>query len=182
VALPSLERAARAEAGEDGVKSVVGRRLPLYPPQTFTDAEWAAWWLDYFDVLSDLPMAALEAGMLDWIRDPTSKFMPKPGELRDRSLKVQNKAAVACYRVRRVVNYRDPSSGDIYPIDAPNLRPMPTPRAKEAVKQMFEDFSAQLPREGQTRAIPPVSGPVDGGGLTEAMRALLARRQTQDAR
>jgi hypothetical protein len=48
--------------------------------------EWAAWWADYTDALGDLTETALELGMREWVRRPDSRFMPKPGELRELAL------------------------------------------------------------------------------------------------
>lgn len=90
-ALPQIERAARAPAGAEGVKEAMGRRFALYPQPRRSPQEWAAWWLDYIEVLADVPRCALDAAMSAWVRDPESQFLPKPGQLR----KLAMEAAVA---------------------------------------------------------------------------------------
>lgn len=93
--LATLRAAATDLAGPDGVRRVVGRRLALYPQTEMNDGEWAAWWADYTDALGDMALSALEAGMAEWVRRPTSQFMPKPGELRALATSTQNPAQLA---------------------------------------------------------------------------------------
>ena len=78
--LPSLHR--QVEGGGDAVvRNVIGRRFETYPQPQRSDAQWAAWFADYYDALSDQPGAAIEAGMRQWVRTDTTGFMPKPGQL-----------------------------------------------------------------------------------------------------
>lgn len=63
------------------VRDVIGRRFETYPQPTRLPEQWAAWFADYYDALSDQPAAAIEAGMRQWVRTDTTGFMPKPGQL-----------------------------------------------------------------------------------------------------
>jgi hypothetical protein len=79
-ALPSLHRQVEG-AGDAVVRDVIGRRFETYPQPTRLPEQWAAWFADYYDALSDQPAAAIEAGMRQWVRTDTTGFMPKPGQL-----------------------------------------------------------------------------------------------------
>ncbi len=79
-ALPSLHRQVEG-AGDAVVRDVIGRRFETYPQPTRLPEQWAAWFADYYDALSDQPAAAIEAGMRQWVKTDTTGFMPKPGQL-----------------------------------------------------------------------------------------------------
>lgn len=178
-ALPSLDRIIRRAAGEAGVRDVVGRRFALYPQPDRSDAEWGAWWEDYYETLADLPRVALEAAMAAYVRDPASEFLPKPGRLRDLALHEPNPTMSLYDRLRVVANYQRPEpSHAVYEIPAPELRSVEEDRAK--VRELMADYRRRTPeREAQRRDFPATHGKVDAGGLTAEMRALLARREAE---
>jgi hypothetical protein len=99
--IATLRAAATDIAGPKGVRLVVGRRLALYPQTEMNEGEWAAWWADYTDALADVALTALEEGMAEWVRRPTSQFMPKPGELRGLALSTPNAAQIAYDRATK---------------------------------------------------------------------------------
>lgn len=112
-ALPALREAATEESGEVGVREVIGRRFALYPQPQRSDAEWSMWWMDYYDVLADVPRSALEAAMSAWVRMPESRFLPKPGELRALARRTQAREILAYERASRAAARRpalDPAS------------------------------------------------------------------------
>lgn len=78
--LPALHRKVEA-AGDIAVGAVIARRFETYPQSQRSPEQWAAWWADYQDALSDQPAAAIEAGMREWVRTDTTGFLPKPGQL-----------------------------------------------------------------------------------------------------
>jgi hypothetical protein len=166
-ALPALKAVAEAKAGTDGVKAVIGRRLALYPQPQRTDAEAAAWWADYYDTLADVTLASLEAGMKAYVKRPDSEFMPKPGQLRELAFTAPCRTLSRYYRAKRTLQIADAPPE----IEAPRADP-------EAVKALLAEF------EGRTMAkakpeLPSIAGEVDEGGLTQAMRDLIARRQAE---
>lgn len=176
-ALPRVEEIARRPAGEAGVRAVVGRRFALYPQADRSDAEWAAWWEDYYDALADLPMVALEAAMAAYVRDPASEFLPKPGKLRDLAMRQPNQTMELHDRLRVLANYRRPEpSNAVYEIPAPQLRNVESDRAK--IREMMADFR-RPERAPQRRDFPATHGRVDAGGITPELRAIMERRNAE---
>lgn len=102
-ALPALQSLASWPAGDHGVKLVIGKRFAIYPQPVRLDGEWTAWWAEYFTVLSDTPLAALEAGMRAYVALPDSEFMPKPGRLRELARKAPCRAIQRYNQARRAV-------------------------------------------------------------------------------
>lgn len=98
--LPFLKDAT-APAGDDGVAHVIGRRLQTFPQPVRSPEEWAAWWLDYYEALSDMPLDALEAGMKAFIRSPGAEFMPKPSKLRELASRAGSVAIIAYSRAKQ---------------------------------------------------------------------------------
>jgi hypothetical protein len=167
-ALPALKAVAEAKAGEHGVKAVVGRRLSLYPQPARSEGEWDAWWADYFDVLADVPLASLEAGMRAHVASPESEFMPKPGRLRELAFTAPSRSLGRYYRAKMAVQLAEEPP-------APALAGPPVDPA--AVRQMLADFTAaRSVTEAAKPKLPSISGKPDEGGITPEMRALLARR------
>jgi hypothetical protein len=169
--LPALKAVAEAKAGEAGVKAVIGKRLALYPQPQRSEAEWDAWWADYFDVLADVTLASLEAGMRAYVADPTSEFMPKPGKLRELAFLAPCRSLGRYYRAKRAVQVAEEPAA------------LPAPYADPAVvKEMLEEFRAKSAVGTPiVPAQPSTAGKPDEGGLTAEMRALIARR-AEDAR
>jgi hypothetical protein len=164
--LPALKAVAEAKAGEAGVKAVIGKRLALYPQPQRSEAEWDAWWADYFDVLADVTLASLEAGMRAYVADPTSEFMPKPGKLRELAFLAPCRSLGRYYRAKRAVQTAEEPAA------------LPAPYADPAVvKEMLEEFRAKSAVGTPiVPAQPSTAGKPDEGGLTAEMRALMARR------
>lgn len=164
-ALPALKAVAEAKAGEDGVKAVIGRRLALYPQPQRTEGEWDAWWSDYFDVLADVSLASLEAGMRAYVADPSSEFMPKPGRLRELAFSAPCRSLSRYYRATMAVQAAEEKPA----IAGPRVAP-------EEVASMLAEVNAGLKTTEPRTALPSIAGEVDEGGLTQAMRDLMARR------
>lgn len=164
-ALPALKAVAEDKAGPEGVKAVVGRRAALYPPTYRNEAEAAAWWLDYYDVLSDLTLASLEAGMRAYVADPSSEFMPKPGKLRELAFSAPCRSLGRYYRASMAIRM----------VDEP--APVPIQRADPAeVRSMLGEFQEGIKIAPQRPSRPSICGEVDEGGITQQMRELLKRR------
>ncbi|RAK51606.1 hypothetical protein [Phenylobacterium soli] len=101
--LPALREQAERRADQEGIRAVVGRRFATYPQPERNEGEWAAWWRDYYDALTGLSLASLEAAMREWIKRSDSQFLPKPGELRELALRTPSRALQRYQRARRVV-------------------------------------------------------------------------------
>jgi hypothetical protein len=166
-ALPALKAVAEAKAGTDGVKAVIGRRLALYPQPQRTDAEAAAWWADYYDTLADVTLASLEAGMRAYVALPSSEFMPKPGQLRELAFTAPCRTLSRYYRAKRTLQIADAPPE----IEAPRADPV-------AVKALLAEFETRTVAKSKPE-LPSIAGKVDEGGLTQAMRDLMARRQAE---
>ena len=166
-ALPALRAVARDRAGEDGVRRVIGKRFEMYPQPQRSDEGWAAWWADYFDVLADLPLATLEAGMRAYVALPDSDFMPKPGRLRELAFSAPCRAQTRLDRALWAVNIAE-------------SEPLPIRRAStpEEIAAMAEDFRSKS-LAGATKlrpAMPYTGGIPDERGITPQMREILARQ------
>jgi hypothetical protein len=164
-ALPALKAVAELRAGTEGVKAVVGRRFAVYPQPPRTDGEAAAWWADYFDVLADVPLASLEAGMRAYVADPASEFMPKPGRLKELAFTTASRSLTRYYRAKKAVELADEPKA----IAGPRVRP-------EEVTAILSDFKAKtMPQRAKpTFKATPVE--LDAGGLSPRMRELMERR------
>lgn len=92
-----------APAGDDVVMSTIGRRFGTFPQPNRNEAEEAAFWEDYLDALQDIPAEAIELGMKAWIKLPTARFLPKPGELRALALEQAADLYTAASRAKRVM-------------------------------------------------------------------------------
>lgn len=178
--LPVLHAAVKQKAGKVGVQQVIGRRFALYPQPDRSDAEWAAWWSDYYDALADLSWAALEAGMANYVRNPTSEFMPKPGKLLEVCRTTPNDASKAYYRATKALE-RQPAPWIDAPVDVepPKVK---TVDDAVAIKRMADDLMKKfavksLGEPSQRSNLPSTAGKPDEGGLTKAMRELIAKRE-----
>lgn len=168
-ALPALQHVATVKAGRDGVKAVVGRRFALYPQPQRSDAEWAAWWADYFDVLEGVPLASLEAAMRAYVADPESEFIPKPGRLRELAFLTPCRSLQRYQRARSAVALAN----------TPQRLAGPPAEDSAKVREMLAEFKAKsMPSDTQKPApMPSIAGKPDEGGLTPQMRDLMARRR-----
>lgn len=168
--LPVLKAAATQPAGREGVMEVIGKRFALYPQPNRSEGEWAAWWADYVEVLAGVPWHALEAGMAEYVKNPTSEFMPKPGKLRELAMTTPARVALAYGRAKRVAELSAPVKREPLPdFEMPEV----------AVKTMAAEYEQMARRPVPVyskEALPSTAGKPDEGGLTPAMRALMARR------
>lgn len=165
--VPALKAVATHRAGEAGVRAVVGKRFALYPQPPRSDGEWAAWWQAYYDVLADIPLASLEAGMRAYVADPESEFMPKPGKLRELAFTAPCRSLLRYQRAERAIRVADERAQRI---------PGP-PADADQVKALLAEFEAKAAAKASAKpALPSIAGKTDAGGLTPEMRALMARR------
>lgn len=101
-ALPALMAARDASmvpAAPTDVFAIIGRRFATYPQPERSDAEWAAFWDDYYDALQGVPLEALGAAMRAWVKTD-EQFLPKPGQLRKLADAQPNPALIAAHRAR----------------------------------------------------------------------------------
>jgi hypothetical protein len=177
--LPVLRAAAMQKAGHVGVREVIGSRFALYPQPARSEAEWAAWWADYYEALADLSWHALEAGMVAWVQDPASEFLPKPGKLLILARSTPNRISKAYYRATKVAEYQPPKVYEtLHPVDPPKVRTVEDATAiKRMAAEAVQALGATVERSRPSQAgLPSIAGKPDEGGLTPAMRELLARR------
>lgn len=177
--LPEIRDHATRPAGDEGVKRVVGPRLAIFPPGQRVDGEWDAWWSDYFLVLRGVPETALEAGMVAWLKNPDSQFMPKPGALLALAKSTINGASRAYERAKAALEWQPPRDYEIRQIEAPTPRGIdePTAKDKERVKAMMAEFMAKRPEKPIDTRPMPIPPNVDGVGISAEMRALMQRRE-----
>lgn len=170
-ALPALQAVATAKAGEEGVRKVISRRFSTYPQPARNEAEWDAWWADYFDALADVTLASLEAGMRAYVADPSSEFMPKPGKLRELAFTAPCRSLGRFYRAKRAIQLSE------------EIGQLPGPPADPAeVRKMlagFESSFAMRVAEDTKPRLPSIAGKPDETGITPAMRALLERQRAE---
>lgn len=178
--LPGLEAQAKWPAGAEGVKRVIGSRFGLYPQPTRDAGEWTAWWSDYLSALQDIPLPALEAAMVEWVRKPDAQFLPKPGELRYMALQTQTREALAYQRARQAVDTEQPFVGERMHVQAPPKREIPQPTAadKARVKAWAAEFIAAQDAKTPPPTMRPNYGPIDETGITPELRALVERQRT----
>jgi hypothetical protein len=165
-------REATDKAGDEGVKAVIGRRFVLYPQPQRSEGEWVAWWGEYYTLLSDLPLASLEAAMRAWTARPDSEFLPKPGKVRELALSTPTRALKRLQRADMVLTYR------------PEPKAL-TPEQLEASDKMREDVAKLLADtisklgggpDAERPKVRPNFAQVDETGISAGMRKLLAER------
>jgi hypothetical protein len=103
-ALPALRHAASIEAGEAGVMSVLTAAFVHFPQPQRTPEEWAIFWQGYVNTCGHLSQPALLAGMQTWLADPSSQFLPKPGELRHLATQTPTEAHQLVAKARDVLD------------------------------------------------------------------------------
>jgi len=164
--LPRLQHIATAKAGEDGVRRVLAKRFELYPQPQRSDEQWAAWFEPYYDVLADVPLASLEAGMRAYVADPCSEFMPKPGKLRELAFTAPCRSLGRYYRAKMAVAKAD---------EVPALSGPPVD--SEAVRALLAEFQAKGVKDAAKPQLPSIAGTPDETGITPQMRESIQRRQ-----
>lgn len=179
--MPALRQAALTPATHDQIKTIIATRFALFTPPIRKDEEWAAWWADYFDALSDLTPFAIEAGMAAWVKKPEAEFMCKPGKLRELAMSVPNDNRWAKAHKR--------ASDATYVAPAPLPPPEPEDRSDrptpEEIKSVMDDLKQKLAdkdpwkqmKAKANRATP--SAAVDETGVSAEMRALLQQRYAE---
>ena len=173
--MPALREAALKPATEAQIRDKIGQRFALFPQPVRTDDEWAAWWADYIEALSDLTPAAIEAGMAAWVRSADAEFMCKPGKLRELAQTVpnENRWARAYYRAEKATY--------VAPLPAPEpKRSDDRPSAEEVRAKVAETLAALTKKDTFARfrankPNPPCAR-VDDTGVSPEMRALLEDR------
>ena len=167
-ALPALREQATSRCGEAVVREVIGRRFALFPQPQRSDGEWAMWWADYYEALSDLPRAALEAAMAAYVKLPDSEFMAKPGKLLELAKVTPNRGAQAYARALRATT------------ETPERTPVP-PEESAKVREMLGEYLAKIStrRAEEPRPLPDSFWHVDDAGLTPEMRRLTQRREAE---
>lgn len=178
-AIPALRAAALAPATEAQIKATISQRFALFPQPARNDGEWAAWWADYFDALSGMSAPAIEAGMAAWVKHPDAEFMCKPGKLLEM-------AKTAPSTNKWVRAHKIAVAATIEPVidtEKPKTEAQHRQSAEE-VAELMKDFHARMAAKAPPQAVrkgpPPPCAAVDGRGVSEEMRALLARQNRQD--
>jgi hypothetical protein len=164
-ALPALKHVATANAGPEGVKAVIGRRVALYPPSYRSEAEAAAWWADYFDVLSDVALASLEAAMRAYVALPDSEFMPKPGRLRELAFITPCRSLGRYQRAMRAVQIAD---------EPPKIAGPPVDPTE--ARKWLADYRAGAMKRSKPE-LPSIAGIADEAGVTPQMRSVMERKR-----
>ena len=174
--MPALRQAALTPATHDQIKTVISTRFALFQPPQRTDQEWAAWWADYFDALSDLTPFAVEAGMAAWVKQPEAEFMCKPGKLRELAMNTpnDNRWARAHSRAERAT-YVEPAP---VPVEQEDRSDRPS---SEEIAAVMAEFHAKMADKDpiaklQAKRRPPPCAAVDNTGVSAEMRELLQQR------
>ena len=169
--LPALRQAATIPAGAAGIRTIIGKRFALYPQPERGEGEWAAWWADYVDALSDISPSALEAGMKAWVGKPDSAFLPKPGELRRLAQQTPNALALAIGTIERAINRADQATISYEPPVDPEARTALAASVKAVAEGWRQEAIARRP------VLPPVHGELaEGFALTPQMIELATRQ------
>jgi hypothetical protein len=171
--MPVLHHEATRGATPVEIAQVLSQRFALFPQPDRSEGEWGAWWADYNSALEDVPPAAIEAGMAEYVRQPDSEFFPKPGKLRELAQKVPNRMARAVQAAERALRYaRDVAAYEEVPGGIEPEKPEPTEADKAAVLAALASFKREMAAKAPAPkpAPPPTSGPIDGAGLTALMR------------
>jgi hypothetical protein len=182
-AIPALRAAAMEEAGEEGVKSILSAAFVHFPQPRRVPEEWAVFWQGYVGSCGHLSRAALEAGMLRWLNDPQSQFLPKPGELRALATQTPTEAHQVLNKARAILDAvaeeeaRQRVAKDIAE------RGTTAERQAQSVRQMMAGLDAELTaaaarqRDGMVRrAIPHANRCVRPEGEINAVQAEILKK------
>lgn len=177
-AIPALRAAALAPATTEQITATISQRFVLFPQPQRNAQEWASWWADYFDALSDLSAPAVEAGMAAWVKSPEAEWMCKPGKLRELAQKTPNDNRWAKAHRRAVaatiepIRDMDPETPAAAKLDAATVAGM--------LKDFHKEMAAKAPPPvSRTRLIPTPSAQVDHTGMSAEMRAHLENQNRQ---
>lgn len=175
--IPALRQAALRPATEDEIKRIIESRFELFRQPQRSDAQWALWWAEYLDALSDLTPYAIESGMAAWVRSPEAEFMVKPGKLRELARSSSNNNRWAKAHMRAVNATKEPVE-----IAAPQAEPAGEDRpSKEEMAAMIADFRQQMQAKDRLREVaakrrPSPQAKVDDTGVSPEARAMLQRQ------
>lgn len=174
-AIPVLRHEASRGSTSAEIIAVLSKRFALFPQPDRTDGEWTAWWADYIQALEDMPPAAIEAGMAEYVRQVDSEFFPKPGRVRELARTVPNKMVRAC----QIAEWAVRRAADTLAAEETRVvgHPEPTEAEKASIRTMLASFQREMAARAPIRKkpeLPPISGPTDDRGLTQAMRDLMA--------
>lgn len=186
-ALPGLRNRARLPAGADAMRLLMAAYFQVYPQPKRTDAEWAAWWFPYEQILADPPESSLAAAMLAWSKKPDSQFMPSPGALLDLARHIATPEGRAYARARAAATLADTatkdSTGQPFRLTPPVLREMKTEETKAWALQeaaRLKAMAAERRRvisEAREDKLPPAHGALaPGRHITPEMVALFERQ------
>lgn len=172
--MPALRSEARRPATKEEVEGIISQRFPLFPQPARNLLEWAAWWADYHDALEGLTRFAIEAGMAAWVKSPEAEFMVRPGKLAELARTTAHvNPWVRAYRIAEKATAEEPK-----PLPAPSERPS-AEEIRRLTAGVIEHLKSKDPfakmRTKYTRPTPCAS--VDGAGISEEARALLAKQQ-----
>lgn len=169
--LPVLRQAAMRPASPDEIRDIIGSRFATFPQPKRSPAEAAAFWADYFTALDGMTAAQVEAGMVANVNHPQAEFLWRPGPLAEaaRSVATPGRWAKAYSRARKACEQTA----------TPKVAAGERPSASE-MTAIMADFHARMaakePPRPQRRDLPPTPcAQVDDRGVSEHMRALLAR-------
>jgi hypothetical protein len=161
-------------AEPEDLKLILGQRFAVFPQPERIPAEWAAWWADYTDALSDLGAPALEAAMASYVKEPDAEFFPKPGRIRELAKTVPNRASLTYYAAQRAVSSARQAAALAEPTPE---QPKTEPADKAKVAQMLSEYHRKV---NETRPAakpdrPPTPVATDEHGVSAIMRAHLER-------
>jgi hypothetical protein len=141
--------ALEARAFDCGPERVMATLTPLFavfPQPNRSEAEWTAWWSAYLEDLSDIPVEALKAAVVEYRRKADAEFFPKPGPLRALALEAGRPLLTALSRARRAERIEPPK---------PILQPVTPELAAETVAavnkhlggaKIGDDFASRMVR------------------------------------
>jgi hypothetical protein len=173
-ALPALRRDAAWGASAAEIMAVLAPRFALYPQPDRSEGEWEAWWADYTHALDDVPPAAIEAAMAEYVKLPDSEFFPKPGKLRELARTVPNALTRAVQTAQRAIDAAQNRPAEHHADHAQSAEPVDRDKVQAMLRDFHQKLEANKPPPKPER--PPISGPVDERGLTQAMRDHMAQK------
>jgi hypothetical protein len=100
--LPALQARCRP-CGEKAVMATLAPLLVVYGVGDKSQAEWKTFWGVYTELLGDLPLESVQAGVKAYVGAHDSQFFPKPGPLRALCLAAQIPALMALGRAKRAI-------------------------------------------------------------------------------
>ncbi|QBX38656.1 hypothetical protein E4M02_11075 [Brevundimonas sp. S30B] len=175
--LPELRQEALRPASPADIMGILRSR-----EQTFgdlrterTEAEWAAFFADYFEALNGLTASQIEAGMVAYIALPDSEWSPKPGKLAHLA-----KTTPSTGRFTRAYNRARAAVVASQPAVPKPEEPRPSAEEVQVMMANFHRAMADKDPFAKLKAKarqPTPSAKVDDTGVSAEMRALWARQR-----